>query len=65
MLRVQNSVMSEAQGIAVSHQTLVEKIDMKIIKGPFASYVDMWRGIEGLTGYCNDRDKPYSLSYLG
>ena len=40
--------MSEAQGIAFL-TNLVEKIDMKIIKGPFASYVNV-EGNRGLTG---------------
>lgn len=46
--KVNNSVMSEAQGIAFL-TNLVEKIDMKIIKGPFASYVNV-EGNRGLTG---------------
>jgi S-adenosylmethionine/arginine decarboxylase-like enzyme len=40
--------MSETQGIAFL-TNLVEKIDMKIIKGPFASYVNV-EGNRGLTG---------------
>ena len=35
--KVNNAVKSEAQGIEFL-TNLVEKIDMKIIKGPFASY---------------------------
>lgn len=46
--KVHNSVMSEAQGIEFL-TNLVEKIDMKIIKGPFASYVNK-EGNRGLTG---------------
>ena len=40
--------MSEAQGIEFL-TNLVEKINMKIIKGPFASYVNV-EGNRGLTG---------------
>lgn len=46
--KVNNSVMSESQGIEFL-RNLVEKIDMKIIKGPFASYVNK-EGNRGLTG---------------
>jgi len=46
--KIHNSVMSEAQGIAFLTK-LVDKIDMKIIKGPFASYVNV-EGNRGLTG---------------
>lgn len=46
--KVNNPVKSEAQGIEFL-QNLVEKIDMKIIKGPFASYVNK-EGNRGLTG---------------
>lgn len=46
--KVNNSVMSEAQGIEFL-TNLVEKINMKIIKGPFASYVNV-EGNRGLTG---------------
>ena len=46
--KVNNSVMSEAQGIEFL-TNLVDKIDMKIIKGPFASYVNV-EGNRGLTG---------------
>ena len=45
--KVSNSVKSEAQGIKFLTD-LVEKIDMKIIKGPFASYVNK-DGNRGLT----------------
>lgn len=46
--KVNNSVMSEAQGIEFL-TNLVDKINMKIIKGPFASYVNV-EGNRGLTG---------------
>lgn len=46
--KVSNPVKSEAQGIEFL-TNLVEKIDMKIIKGPFASYVNK-EGNRGLTG---------------
>lgn len=46
--KVNNPVKSEAQGIEFL-TNLVDKIDMKIIKGPFASYVDK-EGNRGLTG---------------
>jgi S-adenosylmethionine/arginine decarboxylase-like enzyme len=46
--KVTNPVKSEAQGIEFL-TNLVEKIDMKIIKGPFASYVNK-EGNRGLTG---------------
>lgn len=46
--KVNNAVKSEAQGIEFL-TNLVEKIDMKIIKGPFASYVNK-EGNRGLTG---------------
>ena len=46
--KVNNAVKSEAQGIEFLSD-LVEKIDMKIIKGPFASYVNK-EGNRGLTG---------------
>ncbi len=46
--KVHNSVMSESQGIEFL-RNLVDKIDMKIIKGPFASYVNV-EGNRGLTG---------------
>jgi S-adenosylmethionine/arginine decarboxylase-like enzyme len=45
--RVNNPMASEDEAIAFL-STLVEKIDMKIIKGPFASYVDK-EGNRGLT----------------
>jgi S-adenosylmethionine/arginine decarboxylase-like enzyme len=45
--RVNNPMASEEEAIAFL-STLVEKIDMKIIKGPFASYVDK-PGNKGLT----------------
>ena len=45
--RVNNPMASEDEAIAFL-STLVEKIDMKIIKGPFASYVDK-EGNKGLT----------------
>jgi S-adenosylmethionine/arginine decarboxylase-like enzyme len=46
--KVSNPVKSEAQGVEFL-TNLVEKIDMKIIKGPFASYVNK-EGNRGLTG---------------
>jgi S-adenosylmethionine/arginine decarboxylase-like enzyme len=46
--KVTNPVKSEAQGIEFL-TNLVDKIDMKIIKGPFASYVNK-EGNRGLTG---------------
>ncbi len=46
--KVNNAVKSEAQGIEFLRD-LVERIDMKIIKGPFASYVNK-EGNRGLTG---------------
>jgi S-adenosylmethionine/arginine decarboxylase-like enzyme len=46
--KISNPVQSEAQGIAFL-TNLVNKIDMKIIKGPFASYVNK-EGNRGLTG---------------
>jgi len=46
--KVNNAVKSEAQGIEFL-TNLVDKIDMKIIKGPFASYVNK-EGNRGLTG---------------
>jgi S-adenosylmethionine/arginine decarboxylase-like enzyme len=46
--KVSNPVKSEAQGIEFL-TNLVDKIDMKIIKGPFASYVNK-EGNRGLTG---------------
>ncbi len=46
--KVSNPVKSEAQGIEFL-TNLVNKIDMKIIKGPFASYVNK-EGNRGLTG---------------
>jgi S-adenosylmethionine/arginine decarboxylase-like enzyme len=46
--KVTNPVKSEAQGIEFL-TNLVEKIDMKIIKGPFSSYVNK-EGNRGLTG---------------
>jgi len=46
--KVTNPVKSEAQGIEFL-TNLVEKIDMKIIKGPFCSYVNK-EGNRGLTG---------------
>ena len=45
--RVKNPLNSEEEGIAFLTR-LVEAIDMKIIKGPFASYVDK-PGNKGLT----------------
>ena len=45
--RVNNPMASEEEAITFL-STLVEKIDMKIIKGPFASYVDK-PGNKGLT----------------
>jgi len=45
--KVHNPMKSEDEAI-VFLNTLVEKIDMKIIKGPFASYVDK-EGNKGLT----------------
>jgi S-adenosylmethionine/arginine decarboxylase-like enzyme len=45
--RVKNPINSEEEGIAFLTR-LVEAIDMKIIKGPFASYVDK-PGNKGLT----------------
>ena len=46
--KVNNAVKSEAQGIEFLRD-LVERIDMKIIQGPFASYVNK-EGNRGLTG---------------
>jgi S-adenosylmethionine/arginine decarboxylase-like enzyme len=46
--KISNPVKSEAQGIEFL-ANLVDKIDMKIIKGPFASYVNV-EGNRGLTG---------------
>lgn len=46
--KVKNPINSEQQGIDFL-TNLVEQIDMKIIKGPFASYVDK-EGNKGLTG---------------
>lgn len=46
--KVHNAVKSEAQGIEFLRD-LVERIDMKIIQGPFASYVNK-EGNRGLTG---------------
>ncbi len=46
--KITNAVKSEAQGIEFL-TNLVDKIDMKIIKGPFASYVNV-EGNRGLTG---------------
>lgn len=46
--KVNNAVKSEAQGIEFLRD-LVERIDMKIIKGPFSSYVNK-EGNRGLTG---------------
>jgi S-adenosylmethionine/arginine decarboxylase-like enzyme len=46
--KISNPVKSEAQGIEFL-TNLVYKIDMKIIKGPFASYVNV-EGNRGLTG---------------
>ena len=46
--KVSNPVKSEAQGVEFL-TSLVQKIDMKIIKGPFASYVNK-EGNRGLTG---------------
>ncbi len=46
--KISNAVKSEAQGIEFL-TNLVDKIDMKIIKGPFASYVNV-EGNRGLTG---------------
>ena len=46
--KVNNAVKSEAQGIEFL-RNLVERIDMKIIQGPFASYVNK-EGNRGLTG---------------
>jgi len=45
--RVKNPINSEEEGISFLTR-LVEAIDMKIIKGPFASYVDK-PGNKGLT----------------
>lgn len=45
--KVKNPMSSEAEAIAFL-ENLVNKIDMKIIKGPFASYVDK-AGNRGLT----------------
>ena len=45
--KVKNPINTEEQGIEFL-RNLVEKIDMKIIKGPFASYVDK-EGNKGLT----------------
>lgn len=46
--KVKNPINSEQQGIDFL-TNLVKQIDMKIIKGPFASYVDK-DGNKGLTG---------------
>jgi S-adenosylmethionine/arginine decarboxylase-like enzyme len=46
--KITNAVKSEAQGIEFL-TNLVDKIDMKIIKGPFSSYVNV-EGNRGLTG---------------
>jgi S-adenosylmethionine/arginine decarboxylase-like enzyme len=46
--KVKNPINSEQQGIDFL-TNLVNRIDMKIIKGPFASYVDK-DGNKGLTG---------------
>jgi S-adenosylmethionine/arginine decarboxylase-like enzyme len=46
--KVKNPINSEQQGIDFL-TNLVNRIDMKIIKGPFASYVDK-EGNKGLTG---------------
>ena len=46
--KVNNAVKTEEQGIEFLRD-LVERIDMKIIKGPFASYVNA-EGNRGLTG---------------
>ncbi len=46
--KISNPVKSESQGIEFL-TNLVDKIDMKIIKGPFASYVNV-EGNRGLTG---------------
>jgi len=46
--KISNPVKSESQGIEFL-ANLVDKIDMKIIKGPFASYVNV-EGNRGLTG---------------
>jgi len=46
--RVENPIRSEEEAI-VFLKTLVERIDMKILQGPFASYVDK-PGNRGLTG---------------
>jgi S-adenosylmethionine/arginine decarboxylase-like enzyme len=46
--KVKNPINTEEEGINFL-RNLVEKIDMKIIKGPFASYVDK-DGNKGLTG---------------
>ncbi len=46
--KVKNPINSEQQGIDFL-TNLVNRIDMKIIKGPFASYVDK-KGNKGLTG---------------
>ena len=45
--KVKNPINTEEQGIEFL-RNLVDKIDMKIIKGPFASYVDK-EGNKGLT----------------
>lgn len=45
--KIKNPINTEEQGIEFL-RNLVEKIDMKIIKGPFASYVDK-EGNKGLT----------------
>ena len=45
--KVKNPINTEEEGINFL-RNLVEKIDMKIIKGPFASYVDK-EGNKGLT----------------
>ena len=45
--KVKDPINTEEQGIAFL-SNLVDKIDMKIIKGPFASYVDK-EGNKGLT----------------
>ena len=46
--KVENPIRSEEEAI-VFLKTLVERIDMKILQGPFASYVDK-PGNRGLTG---------------
>ena len=46
--RVENPIRSEEEAITFL-KTLVERIDMKILQGPFASYVDK-PGNRGITG---------------